>query len=297
MQFLRLLAGLRSPVLSTLMLWISRLGTPFAAAAVISWIHLCVSKEAAYGIGFSACFSSLLAQSARIVFRRPRPWILDTGFIPEARAMADAAGGSLPGIHAVYSSVFCTAAVYYKKKQLITLSFLLTLLLLFARMYLGCETPLDLGAGCLTGIPCAVVILMSWDKNRHSLKNDSTFVFFLTAFSLVLLALTAALIRNAAIEASEGSDCFGAFGACAGFSAGFLLERVRIRFLVRGKLREKLLRFAVSAAGSAGIFLLTDAGSSVTPAVHLLRNALTGFWMTGLTPLICLKLGLCRRAA
>ena len=73
MDFLWLLSSIRNPVLDTIMLAFSYIGTPFVIAGIIGWIYLNNDKKEAYGISLSFILSCLLCQGVKVLARVPRP--------------------------------------------------------------------------------------------------------------------------------------------------------------------------------------------------------------------------------
>lgn len=99
MKVLYALESIRTPWLDTVMAAITHLGeeTVFMVAAL--FVFWCVSKRHGYyllAIGFAG---TVLNQFLKLLFRIPRPWVLDSDFTIVESARAQATGYSFPSGH------------------------------------------------------------------------------------------------------------------------------------------------------------------------------------------------------
>lgn len=297
MEFLRLLAGLRNPVLDSFMLGVSYLGTPYVVLGIFLWFYLNVDKEEAYGMGLSFCFSCLLCQAVKVAMRVPRPWNLDTTFEPVSAAVSSASGYSFPSVHTQSSAAVFGSIFYYNKKKAARIISLVMLgLVAFSRMYLGCHTPGDVFAGLLAGAVTSAIVWFFWNKARHEKRTGDVLAFFLLAFGILLILLTAALLFNATIDYANSTDGFQTAGASIGFAIALIAEPRTLRFAVKGTLPRKLMRFAIAFAGTMLIsFLIKAIPTSTTfPFIVLRYASMLLFMMLG-APWIFLKTGLMER--
>jgi len=296
MSFLRLLSELRSPALDWIMLGISHIGTPYFVTACILIIYLCVNKKAGWGMFFALLFTSLPAQGLKLIFRVPRPWNLDNTFVPVSAAVQSAGGYSFPSIHSQSAaSLATTLSLYYKKTKARTFFCLLMVLVLFSRMYLGCHTPSDVAAGAAIGIVISLIVFRSFTKGADSEKNDGLWVFFLTAFTAIVLFLAGAFLWNGTVDFLNAKDSLDTAGLSLGLTAAFILERRRLKFSAEGTLKEKLLRSLVSAGGGLLLLQVLHVLPDQSAASDVTRYAVAAFWMAGIAPAILIKCGLLRK--
>ena len=144
MGFLYLLEGIRNPVLDAVMSLITRLGeeTAFLVAALI--LLWCADKRRGYYVLFVGFIGVLANQFLKLLFRVPRPWVLDPEFTIVESAREAATGYSFPSGH-TQSAVGTFGAIAYtsKKKWCRYLAVAAAVLVPFSRMYLGVHTPAD----------------------------------------------------------------------------------------------------------------------------------------------------------
>ena len=87
MDFLHVLAELRTPFGEHFFQFVTYLGQEVIIIAVICTLYWCVDKRFAYQLGFTYFLAGLCVQALKITFRIPRPWILDPSFSPVESAV------------------------------------------------------------------------------------------------------------------------------------------------------------------------------------------------------------------
>lgn len=234
MDFLRLLEGIRNPVLDSFFQWITYFGQEICILAVICLFYWCLDKKFAYRLGFIYFSAGLCIQTLKITFRIPRPWILDPEFHPVASAVPAATGYSFPSGHTQGGTcLFVPLALRSRKFWQKCLCILMFLAIGFSRMYLGVHTPKDV----LTAMAVSLFFTAIIWKFGDSLLEESRYTKMISVILLILSFLTAfyalLLFRQNIIEVKYAADCCKAAGAGLGFAAGFYLERTYLNFCSR----------------------------------------------------------------
>ena len=96
MQFLYLLEKIRLPGLNELMLTITHLGEETAFLVLAMIVFWCVDKYRGYFVLGVGLMGTVLSQFMKLLFRIPRPWVLDENFTILEEARAEAGGYSFP---------------------------------------------------------------------------------------------------------------------------------------------------------------------------------------------------------
>ena len=144
MEFLRLLEGIRIPVLNEFMLAITYLGDEIAFLVVALIMLWCVDKRKGYYVLSVGLLGTLANQFMKLWFRVPRPWVLDENFAILEQAREGAGGYSFPSGHTQSSvGTFGGIAAVTKNKAVRIICVLAAILVPFSRMYVGVHTPLD----------------------------------------------------------------------------------------------------------------------------------------------------------
>ena len=99
MQFLYLLEKIRVPGLNELMLTITHLGEETAFLVLALVVFWCVDKYRGYFVLGVGLMGTVLSQFMKLLFRIPRPWVLDENFTILEEARAEAGGYSFPSGH------------------------------------------------------------------------------------------------------------------------------------------------------------------------------------------------------
>ena len=150
MEILYMLEKIRIPVLNELMLAVTTLGEETAFLALALVFFWCIDKRRGYllmAVGFAG---TILNQFAKLVFRVPRPWVLDEDFTILEQAREAAGGYSFPSGHTQFAvGTFGSICATDKHKWIKGICIAIMILVPFSRMYVGVHTLSDVlvGAG------------------------------------------------------------------------------------------------------------------------------------------------------
>lgn len=172
MEFLYLLEKIRFPLLDELMLIVTRLGEETAFLVLALVFFWCVDKRKGYFIMAVGFVGTMVSQFMKLLFRIPRPWVLDENFTVVGNAKEAATGYSFPSGHS-QSAVGTLGAIAYSSKErwLKIVTIVLAVLVPFSRMYLGVHTPADILVG--SGLSLVLIFAFKpivWGKSDKGLK-------------------------------------------------------------------------------------------------------------------------------
>ena len=159
MQFLYFLEQLRTPGVERVLAALTNLGGVYGFMVLSIIVFWCLDKRCGYFMLSLGFMGTVINQFLKILFRIPRPWVLDPDFQPVESAVAEATGFSFPSGHT--QNVFATFGglfVWFKKTWVRVLCAVLIVLVAFSRMYLGVHTPLDVGVSCVVGIVLLAIL-------------------------------------------------------------------------------------------------------------------------------------------
>ena len=167
MAFLRFLESIRMPWLDEIMLLVTQLGeeTAFLVAALI--LFWCVDKYRGYYILAVGFIGTLLNQFLKLLFRIPRPWVLDPEFTILEDAREAASGYSFPSGHSQSAVGTFGGIAYTAKKRWVRIAAIAVAVLVpFSRMYIGVHTPLDVF------VSVGIALLLIYVLHPVIYKND-----------------------------------------------------------------------------------------------------------------------------
>lgn len=158
MSFLYWLEGLRLPFITEFMLLITHLGEETAFLVIALVLFWCINKRQGYYILSVGFIGTIANQFLKMLFRVPRPWVLDHDFTAVEAAKAEATGFSFPSGHTQSSvGTFGGIAFNAKHRWSRTLSICIAILVPLSRMYLGVHTPQDV----LVSVAIALVLILA----------------------------------------------------------------------------------------------------------------------------------------
>ncbi len=144
MEFLKMLSKLRTPVADRIMQFFTTFGEESLFILIALAFFWCIDKKRGYFLLFTGFAGIAINQILKMVFRIPRPWVLDPDFQIVSTAREQATGYSFPSGHTqVASTLYGGIARSAKKTWEYIAGLSLVALVGFSRMYLGVHTPKD----------------------------------------------------------------------------------------------------------------------------------------------------------
>ena len=253
MSLLYALQEMRTPFLDTIMALVTRLGeeTIFMVAAIV--VFWCVSKVGGYYLLSVGFLGTVMNQFLKMLFRIPRPWVLDPNFDIVESAREAATGYSFPSGHTQSAvGTFGGLARMTKKNWLRWVLVVLVLLVAFSRMYLGVHTPLDVGVSLGIG---AVLVLVLWPLVRSAEEKPARMLWVLlgmlacsVAFLLFMEIYQFPADTDAHNLESAVANAWKLSGATVGMLIACWLDQKYIRFETKAIWWVQLIKVAVGLA-------------------------------------------------
>lgn len=282
LTFLKYLESIRTEFLDTLFEGITMLGEETIIIVLMAVVYFMFSKDLARKVFFITVVSLSANCLIKNFVKRPRPFTRGISCVrPDT-----ATGYSFPSGHtqtfATWSSTF---GFCLKKRWMVALSVILTLLVAFSRMYLGAHYPTDVITGAVLGMGFGYAGNIIYDKFQNKNKLYLTVLLLLTPF-LVLF-----LIKPDA----QYEDFFKLYGMFAGFILSVVFEERFVKLDSHTSITKKILRIIICVVLALIIkevlkALFTVQLLRLSLALDAVRYFILVFLILGLCPLILKKL-------
>ncbi len=250
MEVLYWLESLRNPVLDTIFSVITMLGEELIFIVVGLVFFWCISKQKGYYVLSVGFFGIVLNQFLKLLFRVPRPWVLDKNFTTVESALEEATGYSFPSGH-TQSAVgnFGAMARIIKSVVVRILCVVACLLVPLSRMYLGVHTPADVLVSFGIAVVLVFVMYPIVAVAMRSTRNTRLFFGTFAVIAAAYLAFVLLFPFPADIDLSNYSsgleNAYKILGCVAGLWLAFEIDIRWIRFETGAVWWAQLLKLAL----------------------------------------------------
>ena len=167
MELLKFLESIRTPFGDVLMSLLTHLGEETLFMVISLIFFWCVDKHRGYYLLFTGFCGTVCIQILKMLFRIPRPWVLDPSFSIVESARAEATGYSFPSGHTqCATNLYGGMARSSKKKSVRIAGIAIVLLVALTRMYLGVHTPWDVLVSLLIGTLLVLLLYPIIERSR-----------------------------------------------------------------------------------------------------------------------------------
>lgn len=286
-------------------------------APVLFW---CVNTRLGLRVGIFLMISGGINLGFKLAFHSPRPYWYD----PRVIAMSGETSFGLPSGHAQNAvAVWGTIASWFRRPWAWISAAGIIFFIGFSRMLLGVHFPIDVFTGWLIGAVLLWILieleipvtnlLKRWDLKRQLLVVFSASLILIIWGFLIRWLLNGWSIPETWIEfatiTNPNQDPINPLsleglvtnaGALFGLSAGAVLLPRFGGFSAGGPAGQRVLRYLVGVVGVAllwfGLRVVFPSGDTLVAYVfRYIRYALVGLWVTGIAPLLFIKLNIASR--
>ncbi len=214
---------------------VSILGEEYFYIMVLGLVYWVLNKRLGEFLGITLGASITFNNVAKNIFSHPRPFEAYPDEVTNKRP-GTATGHSMPSGHVQGSaSVFFAFAFYLKKRYLFIIASIITILMMFSRMYLGVHYIQDVVAGAVIAILIAFV--MHYFSRKYADDMGALHKFYLVT---LLLFLPFYFILANSVSAN---DFFKGYGILVGIVIGVMVEKKYVKFSLDIPLWKKGLRY------------------------------------------------------
>lgn len=248
MDFLEFLQGLRNPILDSIFSVITLLGEETVFIIVGLLFFWCIDKKQGYFLLSVGLLGTVLNQFLKLIFRIPRPWVLDPNFKIVESAREAATGYSFPSGHTQAGvGIFGGVARWNKQKWLRIACVVLCVLIPFSRMWLGVHTPLDVTVSIIIAL---ILIFGIYPIIQNDNKNHVRIMFSVMILIDIVLILYAQLYNFPAEVDVENlihgtESAYKMLGCISGMWLAYEVDKNFSHFDTKAKWWVQLIKLAI----------------------------------------------------
>ena len=263
MDMLRAIAEIRNPVFDVFFSLITRLGEEVFFLAAAIFFFWCVNKRQGYFLLLTGLFGTVLNQGAKLLFRIPRPWVIDPTFEVVGDAKVAATGYSFPSGHTQNAAGTLGAVAAYKAKwKKVVICIVVILLVAFSRMYLGVHTLLDVGVSLVFAAGLVLLLRPVFEDDKKFDKFMPWIVVAGVALSIGLLVFVWSIGGDETLDPhnyeSGLKNACTLMGCTLGLIPAYIVDRKFTKFETHAKWYAQIIKVVVGL----GIVLAIKSGLS-----------------------------------
>lgn len=286
MDFLYFLQQNHHPIFDIFFENISLLVNQTLIITVVCYLYWCYNKKIAHKIAISYFFSGIVVQSMKIIFRIPRPWILDSRIKPSQEMIETATGYSFPSGHTQTATSACYSLLdTFKKKGILIILIIFPFLMMLSRMYVLVHSPLDVTVSFL--VSASITLFTLYYLNKDYDKNIIHLILTMFVLSIFGFIYSIIVVNQEIVSFELADDAIKMMGASAGFTIGCLLEIKHLKFetLKSNKIIFLIIGLIITLAIKSGLKLILP----VNLFTNYFRYFLILFWISYGYPLLFTK--------
>jgi undecaprenyl-diphosphatase len=294
MSFLYLLQEWRTPVLDAIFSTFTLLGEEAFFLFIALTVYWCIDKKNGYYLLTVSFIGLTVNQLLKLIFRIPRPWVLDPDFPIVEEAREAATGYSFPSGHTQNAvNTFGSIARFTGHRALRIVCLALIPVVAFSRMYLGVHTPKDvlvsIGIGCVLVLGMYPLMERAGKSPRVMYAILGTLIVGAIAFALYVECFPFPADLDAENWASGRKNAWTILGCSIAMLVVYTLDHYRLNFATAAPLPAQLCKLVLGAALTLALKSLLRAPLLALcgghPAAHALRYFLIVLFAAAIWPI------------
>ncbi len=258
MGFLSFLAELRNPVCDFFFLLTTNLGHEVFFMIVALAVLWCGKRHHGYYILVSGFFGIICNQTLKLLFRVPRPWVLDPSFEAVEAAKPAATGYSFPSGHTQSATtLYGGVARTYRSTALRIACIAAIVIVAFSRMYLGVHTLADVCTSLVIGTLIVLLLYPLFERVGKNMRLMYPIGIVLCGVSIAYVLFVELFPFPASMDAAHYADglknAYSLLGASLALLPVLYFDEHFVRYDSQASLIFQILKVAVGLLLLLGI--------------------------------------------
>ena len=258
MPFLYFLESIRNPVFDFVFSTITHLGEETFFLVIAILFFWCINKRQGYFILITGLVGTVVNQVMKLLFRIPRPWVLDSRFNIIESAREEATGYSFPSGHTQnIAGTYGSIAAFKPTKGKTAICVTVILLVAFSRMYLGVHTPLDVVVSLLIALGLIFLLRPVFESEESFKRYMPIVIVGSVILSLGFLAYVLAISSDSTLDPhnyqSGLKNACTLLGCTAALVPVYILDVKYINFKTEGRWYAQVLKLVGGLLGVLAI--------------------------------------------
>ncbi len=259
---------------------ISFLGEQYVYIIILGIIYYAYDKKLGEFLSFSLFFSGIFNNTLKVIVNAKRPFQKYPDRVTNLRPETST-GHSFPSGHTQNFTTFLFAEAFWSKKRIMLIvASVLSVLMALSRMYLGVHFLEDVLVAVILGIATAYLLSKFFNKFDDD-KLHRVYFVILIVFIPFLITIGEA-------------DLYKSYGLMFGFTFAMIYEKKYVNFTMNVPLKKKLIRIIsglivmLSIQLGLGIVfdIFAEEGTIFLNILDLIRYALIAFIGLGVYPIL-----------
>ena len=247
MEFLKFLQEIRNPVLDAFFSIVTLLGEETVFILIGLLFFWCLNKKQGYYLLSIGLLGTVLNQFLKLIFRIPRPWVLDPDFKIVESAREAATGYSFPSGHTQAGvGIFGGIARQNKNKWIRIFCIAVCVLVPLSRMWLGVHTPLDVSVSIVIALILIFGIYPIYEKGAKNAVRILYGVMLLVTIGLIVFAHNFPFEEVDADNLIHGTEsAYKMLGCISGMWLAYEIDTNVSHFETKASLIAQVLKFVI----------------------------------------------------
>jgi membrane-associated phospholipid phosphatase len=252
LEIIRWLQGLRNTLLDFFFESCTLFGEEVVLIIVLGFVYWCYDKKVGEKLGLVVFVSVGINSVLKLLIMRNRPFVVDSQIVNLKPSTS--ASYSFPSGHTQTAATSFFGLYYFiKKKWLLIVAIIVTVLVAISRMYIGVHYLTDVLAGAALGI------FLSYAISKYLEKHDDLKKIYIALLIIVNIALAGIFVvyylKNTSAGVVDAAQFFfdtesitKMFGTITGFILAIGFEKKYVKFTHNKNIKNNILRFVIGLA-------------------------------------------------